>query len=332
MPGVAVVGTGHWGKNHARIYKELLSEDMIDNLKICDLDERRARQWGEALEVEYVTSYRDLIEDDNIQAVSIVTPSKTHYQIAKELMEAGKDVLVEKPMTMDVDEARRLVEIAANNNRILMVGHIFRYHPAVCELKHMIDAGALGEIQNMIGTRLYFGLPRRDMGVIYALGIHELDIFCYLLNAEYPESLTASCSRSFSQNIEETAQIFMDFNQAKGYAFESWLVAAYGKVRDLIVVGSKGSARVDYLTPRELYMFDNRIVTEGGIPVSVEDEEKRTISIPNAEPLKDELKHFISCIVSRQDPLSDGAVGLRAVVMAEAALMSAKTGKMVMLP
>ena len=332
MQGVAVVGTGHWGKNHARVYKELMSEGLIDDLKICDLDEHRVKQWGETLEVEYATSYRDLIEDDDIQAVSIVTPSKTHYQIAKKFMEAGKDVLVEKPMTMDVDEARRLVEIAANNNRILMVGHIFRFHPAVCELKHMIDTGALGEIQNMIGTRLYFGLPRRDMGVIYALGIHELDIFCYLLDAEYPESLTAACSRSCSQNIEETAQIFMDFGHAKGYAFESWLVAAYGKVRDLIVVGSKGSVRVDYLTPRELYMFDNRIVTEGGIPVSVEDEGKRTISIPNAEPLKDELKHFISCIVSRQDPLSDGAVGLRAVVMAEAALMSAKTGNMIVLP
>ena len=149
-------------------------------------------------------------------------------------------------------------------------------------------------------------------------------MFCYLLGVDYP--MTAAESRSYGQNTEETAPIFMDFGNAKGYAFENWLVAAYGKMRDFIVVGSKGSTRVDYLTPQELYIFANRIVTEGGLPVGVEDEGKRTISIPYAEPLKGELNHFRSCVVSRQNPLSDGSVGLRAVVMAEAALKSARTG------
>ena len=332
MLGVAVIGTGHWGKNHARVYKELVSEGMIDSLKICDLDEHRAKQWSETLEVEYTTAYRDVLEDDGIQAVSIVTPSKTHYQLGREFMEAGKDVLVEKPMTMDIDEAKKLVEVAATNNRILMVGHIFRYHSAVCELKRRMDAGELGEVQNIIGNRLDFGLPRRDMGVIYALGSHELDLFCYLLGVDYPRSLVAAESRSYGQNTEETAVIVMDFGHAKGYAFESWLVAAYGRVRDMVVVGSKKSARVDYMTPQELYIFDNRIVTEGGIPVGVEDEGKRTISLPYAEPLKEELNHFISCVVSRQNPLSDGSVGLRSVVMAEAALESTRTGCVVSMP
>lgn len=332
MLGVAVVGTGHWGKNHARVYKELLSEGVIDNLKICDLDEHRARQLGETLEVEYATSYRDLIQDDDIHAVSIVTPSKTHYQLGKEFMEAGKDVLVEKPMTMDVEEAKKLVEVAAATDRMLMVGHIFRYHPAVCELKRRIDAGELGEIQNLIGNRSLFRLPRTDMGVIYALGIHELDLFCYLLGVDYPKSLTAAESRSYGQNTEETASIFMDFGYAKGYAFESWLVAAYSKMRDLVVVGSKGSARVDYLKPQELQIFDSRIVAEEGIPSSVEDDGNRTISLNYREPLKEELSHFISCVKSKQNPLTDGAVGLRSVIMAEAALQSARTGVAVEMP
>jgi len=331
MPGVAVIGTGHWGKNHARVYKELLSEGVIDSLKICDLDEHRARQWGETLEVEYVTSYRDVMADDDIKAVSIVTPSKTHYQLGKELMEAGKDVLVEKPMTMDIGEAEKLVEVAASNNRILMVGHIFRYHPAVCELKRRIDAGDLGEIQNIIGHRLDFGLPRKDMGVIYALGSHELDLFCYLMGVDYPKSLIAAESRSYGQNTEETAVIVMDFGHVKGYAFESWLVAAYGRMRDMVVVGSKRSARVDYLKPQELHMFDSRIVAEGGIPVNVEDDGNRIISLPHAEPLKEELRHFISCVISRQSPLTDGSVGLRAVVMAEGAQRSARVGEAVAL-
>ncbi len=332
MLGLAVIGTGHWGRNHARVYKELLSEGMIDGLKICDADENRARQLSESLEVEYVTDYGDLIEDNGIQAVSIVTPSRTHYQLGKEFMETGKDVLVEKPLTMDVDEAKKLVEAADATGRILMVGHLFRYHPAVRELKHRIDAGEMGEIQNLIGNRLLFRVPRSDMGVIYALGIHELDLFCHLLDVDYPERLSASQTMSYGQNTEETASIFMDFGYAKGYAFESWLVAAYDRMRDLVVVGSKGSARVDYLNPQQLQLFDNRIVIEEGVPVRVANDEKHVVALPHAEPLKEELNYFISCVKSRQNPLTDGAVGLRSVVMAEAALQSARTGTAVELP
>jgi UDP-2-acetamido-3-amino-2,3-dideoxy-glucuronate N-acetyltransferase len=124
----------------------------------------------------------------------------------------------------------------------------------------------------------------------------------------------------------------MDFGHAKGYAFESWLVSAYGRVRDLVVVGSKVTARIDYLKPEELVMFDSRIITEDGLPIRVEDDGMRTISLPHAEPLKEELKHFVSCVNSRQKPLSDGPVGLRSVVMAEAALRSVKTGVAVELP
>lgn len=331
MLGVAVIGTGRWGKNHARVYKELMSEGIIDNLKICDTDEQCAKQIGETLEIQYTTNSHELIEDDDITAVTIATPSMTHYQIAKEFIEAGKDVLIEKPMTMNIDEARNLVDIAAECNRMLMVGHIFRYHPALCELKRRIDAGELGEILNLIGRRLYFGVPRSDMGVIYALGIHELDSFCHLLSVHYPKGLIAATSRSYQQSTEETAIIVMDFNHAKGYAVESWLLAPYGKVRDLVVVGTKASARIDYLVPHELHMFDNSIVTEGGIPVAIEGKGTRTISLPHSEPLKEELKHFVFCVVSRQSPLSDGLVGLRAVVMAEAALGSSRIGSTVAL-
>lgn len=329
MLGIAVIGTGNWGKNHVRVYNELMAEGIIDKLKICDTDANRARQLGDDLRVEWVTDCRDVIKDPDIKAVSIATPSKTHYSIGKEFIESGKDVLIEKPMTMDMNEAKKLIRVAASHDRILMAGQIFRYHPAVGELKRMIDASELGTIQNIIGNRLYFGLPRKDMGVIYALGIHELDVFCYLLGVDYPRSIVAAVSKSYGGDIEETAMISADFGHARGYALESWLVSVYSKMRDLVVVGSKGSVRIDYLTPNELYMFDNRIIIDKGIPVRVEDKGKRTISIPYAEPLKEEIRHFISCIISRQSPTSDGSVGLRAVTMAEAALKSAKTGKTV---
>jgi predicted dehydrogenase len=287
--------------------------------RICDL--------SSALRIEGTVRYEQILGDPQIQAVSIATPSKTHYEIAKEFIEAGKDVLVEKPMTMDVNEAEQLVKLATQNNRILMAGHIFRYHPAVQELKRRIDERELGEIQNIVSSREVYDLPRTDMGVIYALGIHELDMFCYLLGVDYPESLVATTSKVYSRDIEETAMIVMDFGIAKGYAFESWLLPGYGKKRDLLVIGSKTSARVDYLRPQELSFFDIRMITKDGVPVSVENKGSHIIALPSTEPLKEELKQFISCVNSRKKSLSDGLVGLRAVVMAEAALASAESGK-----
>jgi len=332
MPGVAVIGVGNWGKNHARVYKELCQEGVLDAVQICDADQARVLELSTALGIQGTSDYRQILSDSRIKAVSVATPSRTHYQIARDCMEAGKDVLVEKPMAMDVAEADELVKIASTNNRILMVGHIFRYHPAVQELKRRIEAGELGKIQTMMCNRETFGLPRKDMGVIYALGIHELDMFCYLVGVAYPRTVTAVASKVYSRDIEETAVLAVDFGDIKGYAFESWLVPGHGKRRDLLVVGSKMSARVDYLKPQELLLFDTSVVTENGIPTSIEDKGERVIPLTYAEPLKEELRQFLSCVDSRQKPLADGLVGMRAVVMAEAALTSSETGKAAKLP
>ena len=332
MRGIAVIGVGYWGKNHARVYKELCREGVVDTLKIFDVDQARVLELSSTLGIQGTSNYQQILNDSKIQAVSIVTPSRTHYKIAKECMEAGKDVLVEKPLTMDVAEAEGLVRIASKNNRILMVGHVFRYHPAVQELRRRMNEGELGKVQSIISSRETFGLPRKDMGVIYALGIHELDMFCYLMEVDYPESVTAVTSKAYSQDIEETAMLAVNFGEVKGYAFESWLIPGHEKKRDLMVIGTKMSARVDYLKPQELCLFDTRVITESGAPTSIEDKGERVVSIPYAEPLKEELREFISCVNSREKPLTDGFVGVRAVAMAEAALTSASTGKTVALP
>jgi UDP-N-acetylglucosamine 3-dehydrogenase len=329
MPGIAVIGVGYWGKNHARVYKELYLEGVADTVQICDVNQARVLELSSALGIQGTSNYQQVLNDSRIQAVSIVTPSRTHYQIAKECMEAGKDVLVEKPMTMDVDEAQELVRIASRNSRILMVGHIFRYHPAVQELRRRINQGELGKIQTIISNRETFGLPRKDMGVIYALGTHELDMFCYLMGIDYPKSVTAAASEVYSKDIEEIAMLAVNFGDVKGYAFESWLVPGHGKRRDLLVVGSQMSARVDYLKPQELCLLDTRVITKNGAPTSIEDKGERVIALPYVEPLKEELRQFLYCVNSRQEPMSDGLVGMRAIAMAEAALESAKNGKQV---
>lgn len=330
---IGVIGTGYWGKNHVRTYSELADEGVIEDVIICDIDEKRAGELGKTFNIEYLTDYKKLMNNAEIDAVSIVTPSATHYAIAKEFMEAGKDVLIEKPMTMDSREAEELVRISEKTERILMAGHIFRYHPAVRELKRRIDIGELGKIQLISSNRLYFGAPRSDMGVVYALGIHEVDMFCYIMNVIYPKSILVSTSSCLQKDIEETAMLSLDFGEVKGYAFESWLMPACGKQRDLVVVGSEKSAKIDYLKPQELQIFDIHIAesaSEGKKSFKVEDEGTYTIPIPYAEPLKEELTHFIHCVGNRENPISDGMVGMHAVVMAENALESASTGKTIM--
>ncbi|MEA2054366.1 MAG: Gfo/Idh/MocA family oxidoreductase [Candidatus Thermoplasmatota archaeon] len=317
---LAVIGTGYWGKNHVRALKEMLDEGKIEELYVCDIDEKRAEEMASSFGIPYSLDYKELIHS-SIDGVVIATPSDTHYELAKEFLEAGKDVLVEKPMTLDSKDADELIKIAEKNDRILSVGHIFRYHSAVNEIRNKITRGDFGEIYYMMSNRYSLGYPRQDMGVLFALGIHEVDLFCYLLNKEYPEEIFATLG-NYIGKTEEIAQIITYFeNNVKGYAFESWL-SPNGKRRELVVVGSKMSAFVDYLKPNEIKIFDVVISPQG-----ISNEGFYVIPIEYKEPLKEELKDFINCIKTRKQPIADMHTGKRAVEMIEKAITSAKEGK-----
>ncbi len=339
MTGVAVAGTGYWGRNHVRAFKELLDEGVISELMLCDVSTERVKALAEGFDLKYTTNYQEILENRSLDALSIATPSPMHYDMAKKAIEHGKSVLVEKPMTMTSDEAEKLVKITEETDGILMVGHIFRHHSAAQELRKRITRGDFGKIMYMFCNRLAFRVPRTDMGVLHALGIHEMDLFCYLLNQEYPDEIYSHMERHFFSDIEETAMIILTFdNNITCYAFESWMAPVAGKKRELIVIGNKMSARIDYLKPQELQIFDSAILpkktenepgTSGSGKVKpefeLEQEGSYTIPIEYKEPLKEELKHFINCAQNHTTPLSDMYSGLRAVKMIEVAFESAKT-------
>jgi len=317
---LAVIGTGYWGKNHVRALRELMNNGKIDALSICDTDETRAKEMASAFNLSYTTDYKELIRSD-IDGVVIATPSDTHYKIAKEFLNAGKDVLVEKPMTLNSARANDLIEIAEKNGNVLMAGHIFRYHSAVNEIRNKIMRGDFGEIYYIMSNRYSLRYPRSDMGVLFALGIHEVDLFCYLLDKDYPKEIFATIGNYIGET-EEIAQIITYFeNNIKGYAFESWL-SPNGKRRELVVVGSKTSAFVDYLKPNEMRIFDIIISSQG-----VSNEGSYAIPIEYKEPLKEELIDFISCIETRKQPIANMHAGKRAVEMIEKAVESARLGK-----
>ncbi|MFX1392828.1 MAG: Gfo/Idh/MocA family protein [Promethearchaeota archaeon] len=331
MVGIGIIGTGYWGKNHVRNYKTLLMENKIDYLKLCDTNELRVKQIAKDYGLEFTLKINEIKNDNKITAVVIVTPSSTHYELSKTFLESGKDLFVEKPITLKSEDAKDLVEIAKKNNRILMVGHLFRYHPAVRDIKRRIDIGEFGKINMIITYRFALGVPREDMGVVHALAVHELDLSCYLLNQDSPRSVLAEFARFHQEKVEEMANISLDFaNGAKSYMMESWNIPVYGKKRELIIIGSEKSAIINYLTPNEYKIYDTKIKKQyiGDKPIlEREDNAISKIIINYKEPLREEILHFISCIKNRERPETDGMVGYKTVRMCEAVFKSVEENK-----
>ncbi|KKN58100.1 hypothetical protein LCGC14_0555330 [marine sediment metagenome] len=328
MIGIGLIGVGYWGKNHVSIYKSLLQENRIDYLKICDTDENRVKEISEINSLEYTTEIEDILNDDKITAVVIITPSATHYDLSKLALENNKDIFVEKPMTLNSNDSRKLIDLANQKQKKLMVGHLFRYHPAVEAIKKRIDNGELGKIQMILTFRFSFGVPRKDMGVILALAVHDLDLFCYLLNKEEPESILVDNGKFNQDEVIETTNISLNFNNnTKGYIMESWNIPVYGKKRELVIVGSEKSAFVNYLTPSEYMIFDSslkKIQSKDFFYFEKHNNGIQKIAIEYKEPLKQEILHFIHCIETRERPNSDGLVGYNAVKMCEKARLSAE--------
>ena len=331
MVGIGIVGTGYWGKNHLTIYKSLLLEKKIDYLKICDIDEERVKELSEINSIDYTTHIKEILNDNKITAVVIVTPSSTHYELSKQSLKSGKDVFVEKPITLKSDNAMKLIDIAKKKKKILMVGHLFRYHPAIEEIKKRIEIGEFGKIQMILTFRLALGVPRKDMGVILALAVHDLDITCYLLNKKNPESILVDNGKFNQEKVIEMTNISLNFdNNTKGYIMESWNIPVYGKRRELIIIGSEKSALVNYLSPSEFLIFDSSIKNSrvnDKIIFEKHDNGIQKIVIAYKEPLKQEILHFIKCIETRTTPSSDGLVGYHAVEMCEKAKLSAEKNK-----
>ena len=323
MVGIGLIGTGYWGKNHARNWKEMLKEGIIDRLIFCDIDESRVKELAGG-EVEYTTDYKEILKNPEINAVDIVTPSHTHFPLGRDAILAGKDVFVEKPMTMSHSEAKDFVKLAEEHKKILMPGHLFRYHPGITKVKEMMDNGDFGKIYYLYTNRLAYSVPRRDMGVMYALGVHELDLYCYLLGTNYPNTVKMTEGTFLQPKIEEFASILMGFdNKISGYAVESWISPFDRKMRDLTVVGSKMSVKIDYMKHNEIEVFDGVIETregDNGMYPVVSNGTVKTVSIPEKEPLKTELMDFVNSIVTRKQPLSDMYSGMRAVEMVEECL------------
>jgi predicted dehydrogenase len=319
-PKIALIGVGKFGKNHLRVLKELEKDGSCTLYGVVD---KRA-EILESVKAEYnvtVTSSLAEILKSDIDAVDVVTPADTHFQICKECLAAEKHVFVEKPLTTNYAEAKKLVQDAAAKNKILMVGLIFRYNAAVKKIKELIDRGELGKIYYMFGHYMGFKDPRTEVGALLNFAVHPIDIYDYLLE-EVPEEATCSTAHFLGrENFEDLAVIVLRYgNGAVGIIECSWLPP--GNYRDLTIVGSKKSATLD-LSKQTATLNNIHIEKNDGILKAI-DEGSSTVDVKFEEPLKLELKDFVQCVETGRKPIADNQVALRGAMIAEKALESAR--------
>lgn len=331
MLKVAVIGAGTWGKNHVRVWNELPRANLVaiadSRLEVVQHLAAQHRVVGE-------TDYRALLRNPDIQAVSICTPSSTHYGIARAALEAGKHVLLEKPIALTTKEAHELSAVAAKHERVFMPGHIFRFDPVILRIKQELQSGTIGKVNFLYSSRMGLMTPRPDCGVIMDFALHDIDITCFLLD-EWPTHVTAvgqTTHRGTARSFEDVGFITLQFPSGTlANASVSWLTPK--KVRDLWVIGTGKSIGADLIS-QQCDIYDKGVVPDysnfGEFKlITKQGGDDVRVAIENREPLKDELSHFADCALDGKAPKVTGEIGARVIAVIEACYRSMREGKTV---
>ena len=306
---IAVVGCGYWGKNLVRNFAEL---GVLHT--ICDVDPKVVKQFVSRYpEANMEAEYQAVLQNKEIKGVVIATPAVLHYSMAREALLAGKDVFVEKPLTLRSTEAQELVELSAERKLVIMSGHLMLYHPAVQVLKDVIQSGELGEIYYLYSTRVNLGQIRRDENALWRLVPHDVAMFIYLLE-ESPVVVSAQGSSYLKPNFVDIVFVTLSFGRVLAHVHASWLDPH--KIRRLTVIGSKKMGVFDDMEPEyKLRIYDKGVIDNTLLIRSGE------VVLPRVnltEPLFLECHEFIQCMTKRKQPLSDAKQGLEVVKTLEA--------------
>jgi UDP-2-acetamido-3-amino-2,3-dideoxy-glucuronate N-acetyltransferase len=303
-PKIAVIGNGYWGKNLVRNFHALGALACVCDPRVEALQDAHS-QFG----VDTCSSLETILRCPGIQGVAIAAPAAQHYQLAKECMLAGKDVYVEKPLALLVDQGRELASIAENQDRILMVGHILQYHPAILKMKELLGAGELGRIQYIYSSRLNWGKLRTEENILWSFAPHDISAILYLLD-EMPVGVTATGGSYINPQIYDTTLAACEFQSGvKAHIFVSWLHPF--KEQKLVIVGEQKTAVFDDVEKeRKLVLYPHRIDWVNRLPAASKDE-GQIVLLPTVEPLRRECEHFIESVVTRITPRTDAREGVK---------------------
>ncbi len=308
---VAAIGMGYWGKNLVRNFHELGALSVIcDSRESVETDHK-----AQYSNVRFVRDYKQVLADPSIHAVALSTPAVTHYDMAKAALEAGKDVYVEKPLAIEVKQGRELVELAEARGRILMVGHILRYHPAVVKLQELIQKGELGKIHYLYSNRLNIGKIRTEENILWSFAPHDISVILSLLN-EVPNRITCQGGAYLSSDIFDVTMSQFSFpSGVQAHIYVSWLHPV--KEQRLVVVGSDKMAVFDDTIDDKLVLYPHKVEWKNRIPTAIK-AKGEVVALDKQEPLKTECQHFIDSVRSRKAPLTDGREGLRVLNVLDA--------------
>lgn len=312
FPGVAVVGCGYWGRNLVRNFHQLGSLRAV-----CDVDQRSLDEMGRTYSGPVTNSFDDLLAMPGISCVAIAAPAAQHFELAKKAMLAGKDIFVEKPLALHLEEADELVALSKTLSRILMVGHLLQYHPAVVELRRLIQEGELGKVEYISSSRLNLGKLRTEEDILWSFAPHDISAITYLLG-ETPSRVTAQGASYLNHPISDVTLTIMTFQSGvKAHVFVSWLHPF--KEQKLVVIGDRKMAVFDDTrADQKLILYPHRIDWVNRVPIARK-AEGEVIAFDPGEPLAIECRHFLECVRDRSTPRTDGENGVQVLRILHAA-------------
>ena len=322
----AVVGCGKWGMNHVKTAYSLLGENLRYACDAFDSAKERVEAVGK---IPFTKNLQNILDDKSINAVIIATPAETHYQVARQCLERGKHVLIEKPITLFSSEAEDLLALSkrsedpdSSGNLKIMVGHILLFHPAILKIKEDLDAGKLGNLQYVYSNRLNLGTIRSEENILWSFAPHDISIIQFFTQKN-PVAIKAHGAKFLQHNIEDTTITYLEYPEnVHAHIFVSWLHPF--KEQRLVVIGDKGMYSFeDTLKEGKLKFYPKGFTNVGGVLQKFEGE-YQIVEFEQKQALAEEQKHFFNCIINNEEPRTNGRHALEVLKILELATDSLK--------
>lgn len=310
-----IAGAGRWGFNHIKTANGILGSGLR---YVCDVFPAACEKVkGVSEEIKFTTDFEDVIKDDEVNAVIIATSAETHFELAKRALEAGKNVLVEKPITLLTAEARELVEISERKGLKLMVGHILLFHPAVLKMKEFVLNGKLGKLQYVYSNRLNLGAIRTEENILWSFAPHDISVIQFLTGTN-PVSVKASGASFVQDNIEDSTLTILEYpDNVHAHIYVSWLHPF--KEQRMVVIGTEGMLTFeDTLKTEKLKFYKKGFKMVNG-NIEKFDADYESVDFETVQPLAEEQKHFFNCILNNEKPRTDGRHALEVLEILEIA-------------
>lgn len=299
---LGIAGAGRWGINHIKTAAGILDGGLK---YVCDVfPETGEKVRGVSEKIEFTVDFDEVLRDEEVNAVIIATSAETHFSLAKRALNAGKNLLVEKPITLVTSEARELHEISEKKGLKLMVGHILLFHPAVLKMKELILQGKLGKLQYIYSNRLNLGAIRTEENILWSFAPHDISVIQFLTGSN-PFSVKASGAKFVQKNIEDSTLTILEYpDNVHAHIYVSWLHPF--KEQRMVVIGTEGMLTFeDTLKSEKLKYYKKGFKNVNG-NIEKFDNEYEAVEFDNTQPLAEEQKHFFNCIINDTKPRTDG--------------------------